>query len=114
MDAGKPYLLQVPRPALGWASFRNPQIRSEKRSSLVDRNRVAADLDIGIIGRIRKPQRVFVPPDRAYRVPHTDEPWRASACCKGVLELLCKLEICLFLCGASAIRPFDVLDSHQH
>jgi hypothetical protein len=34
---------------------------------------VAADLDIRIVGGVRKPQRVFVPANGTHRIPDADE-----------------------------------------
>ncbi|MGB9313479.1 MAG: hypothetical protein WCB62_00450, partial [Pseudolabrys sp.] len=59
-----------------------------------------ADLDVGIVASKGRLQRVFVPADRAYRVPDADKPRLSNPCRKRALEVGGKIEIALLL-GAS-------------
>ena len=72
-----------------------------------------ADLDVGIVASKGQLQRVFVPADRAYRVPDADKPRLSNPCRKRALEVGGKIEIALLL-GASIPTPaVDCVCPHQ-
>src|SRR5262245_29733705 len=95
VNTGKPDLLEVAGAAARRQAFRDPEICPEKRPPLVDCDRLAADIDVGIVARVGKPQRIFIPADRADGIPDTDKPGFADPCRKRVLEVGGKSEIAL-------------------
>src|SRR5215475_546687 len=112
MDPWKPDLSKIRWTALRWRTLRHPEIRTEKSAALVDRDSVAPNLNITIVGRIRQTQRIFVPADRTHSIPHTNKPRLADLRRKSALEVICQGEIPFFCWAATATLAVNRVDRH--
>src|SRR5206468_7399409 len=86
---------------------------AEERATLVDGDRMTAELDARIVGDVRKLQRILDPADGTHRIPHTDEPRFALDTGHCRLEVASKIEI------FGDVRMFRIgtpraLDRHHH
>src|SRR5262245_8945471 len=110
----KPDLLEVAGAALRQAILRHPEICPEEGASFVDGDGLAADLDVRIIACVRQTQRVFVPANRAHRVPYADKPGLADLRRESAFEIGSQIEITLLFLAAMAVLAVDCVVSYQH
>jgi hypothetical protein len=106
VDPREPDLLQVLRaPGAARVVGQPPEVGAEEGAPLVDRDRVAADLDIRVVGHVGQLQRVLHPAHRAHRVPDADEPGRAVRPGHGLLELPREGEVRVAVRGPARSGP---------
>src|SRR5437867_9981382 len=112
MHARKPNLLEVFRPRPCRRLFGYPEVAPKESTPLIDRDRVASDSDVRILGRVRESERVFVPADGTHRIPDANKPRLAAAPGKGAFEILGQLEIPLLLDRRRSSLALDFADRH--
>ena len=110
VNARKPDLLEVAGTALRRAILRHPEICPEEGASFVDGDGMAANLDVGIVACVRQAQRIFVPTNRAYRVPYADEPGLADLRRESAFEIGSQIEVTLLFRAAIAVLAVDCVD----
>jgi hypothetical protein len=79
---------------------------AEKRATLVNRNRMAADLYIEIVGDLRWLEWIRDPASRIDRIPHPRKPWLAISPRHHPLEILRQTEAVVYLPrAADGLQP---------
>jgi hypothetical protein len=115
VHTGEPDLFHVPGAVrLRRVPGHPPEMAAEERAALVDGNRVAPDLNVGVVRHVWQLQRIFHPSDRAHGVPDAHEPRIALGPGHRPLEVPREIEVFADGIRVAAVRAPRALDRHHH